>query len=232
MSSLIKVATTEHMYSFIEAYLFDKNVQNGIKSVDIDVAVHNEWNENTVRSDVMGLVTFSSLALKNANFDLTPDLFQRLVEASFDNFHTFPGEGDALDAFLTTLQEVIPLIVSVDVRFEDSKESSGNIPPKFIYDSETLNSNGGGAGYTTVSVAAAVVVLAAGLFVYSSKKRDVVKDRHLLTYVDSYDEENGVLFDPYETSYETEEGRFLFMSFVQMCELSPFQRYGLTNVSF
>lgn len=206
MSTLIKSVTSEHLYGFIEAYMFDRNVQNGIKSVDIDVAVHNEWNGSTVRSDVMGHVTFSSLALKNANLDLTQDLFRRLVEAAFDNFHTFPGEGDALDAFLLTLQNVIPLVVAVDVSFEQSSESSGNIPPKIIYDSEKLSSNGDGAGYTTVSVAAAVVVLAAGIFVYASKKREVIKDRHLLTYIDSYDEENGVLFDPYETSYKTEEG--------------------------
>lgn len=209
MSTLIKAATSEHMFGFIESYLFERNVPNGIKSVELDVAVHNDWNGNTIRSDVMGHVTFSSLALKNANLELTQSLFQSLVKAAFDNFNAFEGEGDALDAFLVTIQDVIPLVVAVDVSFEESSESSGNIPPKFIYDSETLNSDGNGVGYTTVSVAAAVVVLAAGMFVYTSKKRETVKDRHLLTYIDSYDEENGVLFDPYETSYKTEEGRLM-----------------------
>lgn len=208
LSTGIKAATSEHVFSYIESYLFDLNVNNGIRSVDLDVVVHNEWSAATLRSDIAGHVIFSSLALSSAGVSMTQNKVNDLIVAAFGDSDFVSGEAYPLQAFLVTVQDIVPSVVAVDIDFNDSSESSSNQPPNFIYDNETLNAKNGNAGYMTVSVAAAVVVVIAGMFVYRNRNRETVpKDRYLLTHVDAYDEENGTLFDPYESSYETAEGK-------------------------
>jgi len=177
-SNLLKTATNAHLFAYFESMLDQHGNLDGaasaLNSIDLDVAVHNEFEGEEIRADMIGQVTFSEARLAVAGFLMNQSVVNDMVNQAFKGT-------DEKDDFLARLQVLLPDVAGVTVQTKSSEEN-----PTVTINGKDTPGIESGTSALVVSMALALIAVVAGTFVYFRKDKHNQKRGHLLMNVEQY----------------------------------------------